>query len=236
MKLPKAILTVLILLCFAKTNAQTADEIIDKHINAMGGKEAWKKINSIKQDAVLDVNGTELYFSFISTHNKGYRQTISFAGMTGYTVFTPSAGFNFYPWQGHMKPEAITPEELKEGEDNMDVQGPLVDFKEKGHSAAFVGMDEFEGTDCYKIKLTEKSGKIITFFIDPSNYFIIHSVTITKANGQESEQKTDYSNYQKLPEGIWMAMNIGGNGNSLKIKKVEINPPVDENLFKPSTN
>ena len=96
-------------------------------------------------------------------------------------------------------------------------------------------MDDFEGTDCYKIKLTEKSGKIVTFYIDPSNYFIIHSVTITKANGQENESKTDYSNYQKLPEGIWMPMNIGG-GNNVKIKKVEINVPVDDSVFKPSTN
>jgi hypothetical protein len=60
-------------------------------------------------------------------------------------------------------------------------------------------------------------------------------VTITKANGQESESKTDYSNYQKLPEGIWMPMNISG-GNTIKIKKTEINVPVDESVFKPSTN
>jgi hypothetical protein len=96
-------------------------------------------------------------------------------------------------------------------------------------------MDDFEGTDCYKIKLTEKSGKIITYYIDPSNYFVIHSVTIKKANGQESESKTDYSNYQKLPEGIWIPMNIGG-GNKIKIKKTEINVPVDESVFKPSAN
>ncbi len=235
MKLPKAILTAFILLCFANTNAQTADEIINNHIKAIGGKEAWKKVNTIKKEGVLDANGTEINIEFVAANEKGFRQTVSLAGMQGYTIITSTAGYNFYPWQGHVKPEAITPEELKENEDNMDAQGPLIDYKEKGHTIEYVGMDEFEGTDCYKIKLTEKSGKIITFYIDPSNYFIIHSVTITKANGQETESKTDYSNYQKLPEGIWMPMNIGG-GNTIKIKKTEINGPVDETLFKPSTN
>jgi hypothetical protein len=235
MKLPKAILTILVLLCFANAYTQTADEIIEKHIKAIGGIEAWKKVNTIKQEAVLDANGTEINVELITANGKGSRQTISFAGMSGYTIFTSSAGYNFYPWQGHLKPEAITPEELKENEDNMDAQGPLINYKEKGHSAEYEGMDEFEGTNCYKIKLSEKSGKIVTFYIDPSNYFIIHSVTITKANGQETESKTDYSNYQKLPEGIWLPMNIS-QGSTVKIKKTEINVPVDESVFKPSTN
>ncbi len=235
MKLPKAILTSFILLCFAKAYTQTADEIIEKHVKAIGGKEAWKKVTTIRQEAIIDFNGTEVKVESITVHEKGSRQTISFAGLSGYTIYTASAGYNFYPWNGHIKPEAITPEKLKENEDNMDAQGPLIDYKEKGHTAEYVGMDDFEGTDCYKIKLTEKSGKIITFYIDPSNYFIIHSVTITKANGQENESKTDFSNYQKLPEGIWLPMNIGG-GNTVKIKKTEINVPVDESVFKPSTN
>jgi hypothetical protein len=235
MKLPKAILTFFILLLFSKAFTQTADEIVDKYIKAIGGKDAWKKVNTIKQEAIIDINGTEISVESITAHEKGSKQTIFFSGMSGYTIYTPTAGYNFYPWQGHIKPEAITPEELKENEDNMDAQGPLIDYKEKGHTIEYVGMDDFEGTDCYKIKLTEKSGKIITNYIDPSNYFIIHSVTITKANGQENESKTDYSNYQKLPEGIWIPMNIGG-GNTVKIKKTEINVPVDEAVFKPSMN
>jgi hypothetical protein len=234
MKLAKAIVTTFILLCFAKAHAQTADEIIDKYIKAIGGKEAWNKVNTVKQEAVIDFNGTELPVESITAHQVGARQSITFGGLTGYTIYTATDGYNFYPWQ-QQKPEAITPEEVKENADNLDAQGPLIDYKEKGHTAEYVGMDDFEGTDCYKIKLTEKSGKIITFYIDPSNYFIIHSVTITKANGRENESKSDYSNYQKLPEGIWMPMNIS-DGNTIKIKKVQINVPVDGASFKPSTN
>ena len=219
----------------ANTYAQTADEIIEKHVKAIGGADMWKKVKTIRQEAIIDFNGTEVKVESITAHQKGSKQTISFGGLSGYTIYTPSAGYNFYPWNGHIKPEAITPEDLKENEDNLDAQGPLVDYKEKGHTAEYVGMDDFEGTDCYKIKLTEKSGKIITFYIDPSNYFIIHSVTITKANGQEIESRTDFSNYQKLPEGIWLPMNISG-GNTVKIKKTEINIPVDEAIFHPSTN
>jgi len=234
MKLSKTLLTVLILVCVANAKAQTADDIIAKHVQAMGGKEAWEKINSIKEEGILNLSGTEISFNLIALHNKGSRQNISVAGLQGYTIYTPSLGWNFFPWQGHMKAEALTAEDVNENQDNLDVQGPLVNYKEKGHSAEYLGTDDFEGTDCYKIKLTEKSGKVITFYIDPSNYFIIHTVTLTKANGQEVETKTDYSNYQKIPEGVWVAMNISNGGNPLKIKKVEVNTSVDENTFKPT--
>lgn len=234
MKWYKSLPVFLFLLSLTTARAQTADEIIAKNLEATGGKETWKKIHSLVEEGVLNLNGTEINFDFLILHDKGYRQNISFAGMQGYSIFTPTEGWNYYPWQGHLKAEAVTQEEIKENQDNLDVQGPLLDYREKGHQAEYLGKDDFEGTECFKLKLTEKSGKVITYYIDPSNYLIIHTITLTRANGQEVESKTDLSNYQKLPEGIWVAMNISNGGNPLKIKKVAVNPAVDENLFKPA--
>ncbi|MFL5787197.1 MAG: hypothetical protein ACJ748_04025, partial [Flavisolibacter sp.] len=130
----KRLLFLLILsVCIVNAFGQTADEIIDKYIQAIGGKDAWTKINTIKQEAILDVNGTQIKLTFVAEQNKGYKQTVSLAGMSGYTIFTPQNGWNYYPWQGHQKPEAITTEEVSEGQDNLDIQGPLINYKEKGH-------------------------------------------------------------------------------------------------------
>jgi hypothetical protein len=222
-------------LCCTSAFSQTADEIIDKNVSATGGKEAWNKINSIREEAVLNANGTEIKMTLIVVRDKGARQNISVAGMNGYVITTPTNGWGYLPWAGHMKPEAFTAEDVKEGQDDLDIAGPLVDYKAKGHTAEYIGMDEFEGTDCYKVKLTEKSGKVVTYFIDPSNYFIIHSETISKANGKETTAKTDYSNYQKLPEGIWLPMTLIS-FSQLKFKKIEINPAVDEKIFVPGNN
>ena len=41
----------LLLVVFVPACAQTADEIIGKHITAIGGADNWKKINTIKKVA-----------------------------------------------------------------------------------------------------------------------------------------------------------------------------------------
>lgn len=234
MKLPKHLFVFFLCLCGARAaTAQTADEIVTKYIAAIGGKEAWKKVSSLKLEAVIDENGTEVHATDYIIHNKGFRETISFSGLSGYRIVTPTEGWVFYPWADQLKPEATTAEELKESQSQLDIQGPLLDYKGKGNTIEYVGTDDFEGTDCLKLKLTQKSGVVTTYYIDPSNYLIIHSVTITKANGREQESKTDYSNYQKLPEGIWIAMTLGSGDSPYKIKKVEINPQLDDALFKP---
>ncbi|MBL0335637.1 MAG: hypothetical protein IPP73_10155 [Chitinophagaceae bacterium] len=42
---------------------------------------------------------------------------------------------------------------------------------------------------------------------------------------------SNFSNYQKVPEGIVIAMSIGLPFGELNVKKVEINKPVDEAIF-----
>lgn len=225
----------------ATVKAQTVDEIINKHIQAIGGLENWKKVNSVVQTGSISFNGMEIAVSVTVDNKKGMRRDITVMGMTGFTIVTPTAGWNFMPFQGgQTAPEPMTEEDLKEAQDGLDVQGSLIDYKAKGHSIELLGKEDVEGTECFKIKLTQKGGKIETYFIDPNTYFIVKSIAIMKANGQEAEVATTYSNYQKLPEGIFipmlMGVPLGGPGMNVDfvLSKVEINKPIDETIFKPA--
>lgn len=213
--------------------SQTADEIVDKHLAAIGGKENWKKINSIVSAGNLKVQGAEVDVTLTILNGKGMRQDISVMGMTGYQIMTPTAGWNYMPFQGQSKPEAVTEEDLKLGADQLDAQGVFVDYKDKGHIVEYLGKDDVEGTETHKLRLTHKSGKVETVFIDPVSYYIIRTVTKQKANGQEMEVTTNLSNYKKLDSGIVLPMSIGLPFGEMVITKVEVNKPVDEKIFKP---
>lgn len=213
--------------------AQTADEIVDKHVAAIGGKDAWKKITSVRQEGSMQVQGAEVALTITVVHNKGMRQDIAVMGMNGYQIMTPAAGWSYMPFQGQTAPEPVTAEMLKESADSYDAQGTLVDYKTKGHTVEFLGKEDIDGIEALKLRVTQKSGKVETLFIDPTSYYVIRSVSKQKANGQEMEVVTNLSNYKKTPEGIVLPMSLVLPFGELTINKVEVNKPVDEKIFKP---
>ena len=216
------------------TFAQTAEEIVTKHIEAIGGAAAWKKVNSLYYEGKMTVQGAEINITLTILNGKGLRQNITFMGMTGYQIITPTAGWNFMPFQGQKTPEAMTADQLKESADDLDIQGKLVDYKSKGNTVEYLGKDDVEGTECFKLKITSKAGNVETVFIDPKSYYIVRAVAKRTANGQENDVQTDLSNYQKLPEGIVVPFSIKLPDGELVISKAEVNKQVDESTFKPS--
>ena len=230
----KFFLSILTIATVGFTYAQTADEIVNKHIEAIGGADAWKKVNSMVTTGTLKVQGAEIAISLTVLNGKGSRQDITFMGMNGYQIVTPTQGWKFMPFQGQKEVEPITADDLKEAQDELDVQGSLVDYKTKGHTVELLGTDDVDGVDAFKLKETLKSGKTQTIFIDPKTYYIIRVISKQKANGKEDDVTTNVSNYQKLPEGIMVPLSIGLPFAEMVISKVEINKPIDENIFKPS--
>jgi hypothetical protein len=230
----KFFLSILTIATVGFTYAQTADEIVNKHIEAIGGTDAWKKVNSMVTTGTLKMQGAEIPISLTVLNGKGSRQDITVMGMPGYQIVTPTQGWKFMPFQGQKEVEPITADDLKEAQDELDVQGSLVDYKTKGHTVELLGTDDVDGVDAFKLKETLKSGKTQTIFIDPKTYYIIRVISKQKANGNEVDVTTNVSNYQKLPEGIMVPLSIGLPFGEMVISKVEINKPIDENIFKPS--
>jgi hypothetical protein len=215
--------------------SQTADEIIDKHLEALGGKEKLLQLNTIIMEGNLSVQGTEIPIKIFQSHNKGLRVEISAMGMTGYIINTPTEGWQYLPFQGQANPEAIPAEAVKEAADQLDLQGSLINYKEKGHQVEYLGKEDFEGTECFKLKVMYKGGAEATMFLDPKTYYLLKQITKTKATGQEIEQTQTFSNYTKLAEGyVFPFAQTGFGPGEISFSKIEVNKPVDESLFKPS--
>ena len=180
----------------------------------------------------MNAGGIELPITITTLDKKGYRMEFSMNGIANYTVLTPEKGWMFFPTQGQTTPQAMPDEMVKEQQDQLDVtMDPLIDYKTKGNKVTYLGKDQVEGTECYKIKVVHANGKEETLFIDISSYYVIRTVEKSKANGQEQEDITNAGNYQKTPEGIVFPMSIDGGGTPVTIKTIEVNKPVDEKIF-----
>ena len=81
----------------APVRAQTADEVVSKYVTAIGGADNWKKVNSIRKEGSFNVQGNDVSITITILHNKGMRQDISVAGMSGYVIVSPTSGSTFLP-------------------------------------------------------------------------------------------------------------------------------------------
>jgi outer membrane lipoprotein-sorting protein len=228
----------LALVCLAATlsvHAQTLDEIIDKNLTAIGGKDKLLALNSMVTEGTLNISGQEVKIKVTQVNNKGQRVDITFGGMSGYTIQTRDSGWTYLPFQGQKKAEATPADIVKEGADLLDLQGPLLDYKTKGHTVELLGKDDVDGTECFKLKLVTKSGLEQTLFIDPATWYVIKQVTKTKAGGQEKEETATFSNFKKLDSGYSFPFSLTGFGpGELKVTKIDVNPVVDPSSFIPS--
>lgn len=214
--------------------AQSAEEIVKKHVAAIGGEDAWKKVQSLKMVGAISAQGMEIPVTITTVNKKGMRMDVDIMGMSNYFILTDKEGWAYFPAQGQQKAEPLTADQVKESQDQLDIQGLLVDYKAKGSKIEFLGKDDVEGTEAFKIKLTDKNGEETTYFVDASNYFVIREVQKETADGKEAEMIVNYSNFKKLAEGIVVPMSVESNMGPVALTSVEVNPKVDEAIFKPA--
>ena len=215
-------------------NAQTADEVIDKHIEALGGKEKLGLLKTVRMETNLSVQGMDIPVIQTKVHNVGQRTDISAMGMDGYVITTLTEGWTYMPFMGQTAAEAMPAEQVKEGLDELDLTGYLLGYKEKGNTVELVGKDTVDGAACFKLKVTNKIGKDRTLFIDSKNYYIIRTVAKAIVMGQEQEVTIIFGDYKKTEDGYVFPYAIGGafGQGDMTVTKIEVNKPVDEKIFK----
>jgi hypothetical protein len=166
-KLKTSLLALLALISVLSAKSQTLDEIIDKNIAAMGGKDKLLALNSLVMEGTMNFNGQSLPVKITQINNKANRVEITINGMMNFIIQTKDSGWNYFPIQGQTKPEAMPAAVVKESADALDIQSEFLNYKEKGHTVELVGKDDVDGTECFKIKVITKSGMEQTLFIDP---------------------------------------------------------------------
>lgn len=217
--------------------AQTADEIVAKHLKAIGGVEKIKAIKTYRATGKFTGGGGfEAGMVIESKRPNMVRQDFILQGMTGVSAYDGKKGWKIEPWQGKKDAEPLSEEELKQIVEDSDLDGPLVDYKQKGHKIELVGKEATEGTDAYKLKVTLKSGDIRHYFIDADQYVPIKVESKRMIRGTEVEIETSLGDYKEVA-GVYMpySTEFGAKGSANKAKivfeKMEVNVPIDDSRF-----
>ncbi len=217
--------------------AQTADEVIAKNIQARGGMDKLKSVQTLKATVTMAMGGMEAPAVMIQKRGNMTRMEFTIQGLTGIQAYDGKNAWQVMPFMGKKDPELMSADEAKEVEENADIDGPLVDYKSKGHQVELLGKEKIEGTDAYKLKVTLKNGDVQTIYIDADSSLEIKEETKRTVRGTEQVVETSIGDYKEvngivLPHAFEGGVKGSADKQKITITKFEFNVPVEDAFFK----
>jgi hypothetical protein len=222
----------------APAASQTVDEIVAKNIAAKGGAAKLKAVTSMRITGKMTIGpGIEAPFVLEMQRAGGMRMDITVQGMVLSQGYDGTKAWLLNPLQGSKVPQEMSADDTKLAAEQADIDGPLIDYKAKGHTVELLGKEKVEGSDAFKVKLTKKGGDVRTYYIDAEHFLEIKEESKRTVRGSEMDSETIFGDYKEVA-GLMVPHSIDGGvkGNPARqkmvVEKVEVNVPIEASRFK----
>jgi len=210
--------------------AQTADDIIGKYVDAIGGKDKLAQIKSVYTEATVSVMGSDNLASTTVLVGKGYRSEADIQGSKIVQVYTDKGGWAINPFAGGTDAAPMPDDQYQAGKDAIWVGASLLNYKAAGYTAELLPKD---GNN-YPVKITDGK-RVTTYFIDASSYLLNKITSTASMQGQDTNVVTTLSNYQKTDFGYLAAYKIDVDLGQFQlgyvVKSVTVNKDIDPKIF-----
>jgi hypothetical protein len=218
---------------------ETVDSLVAKNTEAKGGAQALAAVQSLKLSGIMLVNNGKLELGYVVTKKRpgAVREETSLQGMTRIDAYDGTEGWKITPFGGRKDPEKISVDDAKALVEDAEIDGPLIDWKAKGSTVEYLGMEDVDGTPAHKLRVVRKNGDINYVYLDPDHFLEIRIITQRLENGAQVENETDIGDYEKINGAfIPFSLESGPKGATDKQKvifeKGEANTPIDDSIFK----
>lgn len=218
--------------------APSAAELVERYVEALGGAEALKAVETLRLHGVQVFNGIET--SFILTKQRPNRFRVDFTTQRGMATIATDGE---EAWRQGLRRDGSPEPEVMEGdaaaallEEEADFDGVLVGFADKGHTLEWVGDEEVDGTAADHLRLTLASGRAQEWFLGRDDGLLLHKVTPqVHPRGGPYERNWYFMEYQEVEGGLklpfyWEREDIQ-HVRAFTLEKVEVNPEVDPAIF-----
>lgn len=219
-------------LLFTNTQAQTVDDVVNSHITAMGGKEKLESLKSVRMTGSMSTQGVDISMTMTRSHLIGFRLDMDIMGSSNYQMLNSTEGWVFMPVMGMTEPKKMEDDQYKSASSQLDIQGALLNYKDKGTTIELLGKDKVDNAEAYKLKLTLKSGKVVTYFLDAKTYFLIKTASKQNVQGEEMDMETTFADFKQNADGFWFPYSTTSMQGTITFDKIETNVKVEDSLFK----
>lgn len=214
-----------------RTPTLTAQAVLEKHIEALGGTEKLSALKTVIVKQTTSAQNQEIPQTLYILPGKGIRSEMNAMGTQIIVVARADSGWQVNPpLYGNGQAVALSARQAKSASSQADLFGPLVSAQAKGHTVTYDGDEKMEGDLCHKLTVATLTGGQYTAYIAQKNYMLVKLIT--------KSSEIYYADYRRV-DGYWFPYTVevisGGNKASLIDRSFEVNKPADEALFRMPT-
>jgi hypothetical protein len=148
--------------------AQTADELVQKNIEARGGAARLKALTTVRIVRTYGTFGGNIPVTITKKRPGLYRTDQALPGRpTVARGLGPDGAWESVDGKVTRRP---ADQELELRELDGDFDGFLVDYRDKGHRVELAGREKTGGIDTYKLTVTLKSGAVRQVYLDAATF------------------------------------------------------------------
>lgn len=212
--------------------AQTAEDIVAKNLEAIGGKDLIANTKSIVLTSTLKLPAMGISVPTTTTilAEKGFKSETDFQGTKIITALTDHSGWSVNPPNGINTPTAMPDADLKKAKHQLEIT-PFTNYSADGGKIELLGKD----TADYKIKLTNDDGFKATLYVNMKTYLVDRADVEVPVQGQTVDATVLYADYRKLDNGLFFPFKIERDMPQYTItittQKAEVNKEIDPAIF-----
>lgn len=209
----------------------TADRIIERYINARGGKPALEAIKDITRVYSGNMMGQNLELGIYQKAPNMYLMKMEAGSFVQKTVFDGKTGTK----TDMAGKQSLAGEEL--GKVKLDALiFPLRNYKALGYTLKLVGVETIDEADVYQVNVTDPLGKISSQYFNSKTGLLMKTERRIQApDGQEYAESSSILAYQevggiKIPSKI--VQTVGPQRLELTASELKINSDIKKSFFK----
>jgi hypothetical protein len=218
--------------------AQTADDLVAKNLAARGGASQLSAIHTVVSRGELRFPG-DFKLAYKETRSRlggkpedcAVRVEASLQGLTLTQAYDGASAWRINPFEGRKDAERMGADEARELADEGSIDGALLAARAKGSQVDYLGREDIDGTDAYKLRVTQADGTVFTYWLDPDALLEIKILERRTIRGAEKETETDLGDYERVG-GVYFPFSIttGPKDAPLSEKEVITIAAADANL------
>ena len=225
------------LLLAAAGVGQTVDEIVAKNIEARGGLEKIKSVQSMRMTGTMRLGDERLPTHLELKRPNKSRWEFTLEGQTAIQAFDGKTAWMIMPFEGQTQPQVMTDQEARDIEMQADVDGPLVDAAAKGNKIELIGKETIDGgVEAWRLRITRKNGDARDLYLDAKTYLQVLAISKRTTDGQTVEIRSRIGDYRNigglmLPHSFEASASGVPQTQALEFSKIELNVPLDDSRF-----